>query len=83
MNQGHLFKSTTSLVLAASTGHRFSPAGDQLSLYVYSHSDGNFDVENESGFSVYRLPATEGMFAGYNTVYTVGGDTWHVVSRTA
>jgi hypothetical protein len=37
-------------------------------------------IQLESGFSVYRLPSTEGMFAGVRDIYQTTGPGWHVVS---
>lgn len=55
--------------------------GDMLSLFVFASNDNDYDIQQESGFSVYRLPATEGVFAGYDTIYSVAGSGWHAVSQ--
>lgn len=50
--------------------------GDKLLLYVYSQTDGSYRIQDESGFSVYRLPDTEGMFSNIEASYTINGPGW-------
>lgn len=54
-------------------------AGNTLRLIVHSETDGDYIVQRESGFSAYRLPATEGMFGNIQATYETTGVGWHEV----
>lgn len=65
------FPWSLSRILFRSRRFSLCPLGEILSLHVYSSA--SFVIDGESGFSVYRLPATEGMYATVKDAVTYSG----------
>ena len=50
-----------------------------LSLYIVSGTDASYSLQSESGFNVFRLPATEGMYARAANPVSLSGVRWNTV----